>query len=390
MRKIDVLIIARPDHSYQIYRALLEQNDINFLYITFGLFPQAMSKLNIKRLRYVNGHSYILKRFSILHFLHYKLRLIKHFNEKQIFERSAKRVMSKYSAKIIHYWPNFSNKIVDEYKIMHPETITIAEMYMPNPRTVIETMKAAYQTNGLSFKNDYLEQYAAEIGKRFNTADFILVPSKYVEETMKVTFPNHKYLRIPYGAQISSKYTFTTKIDSITNFVYAGNISLEKGVDQILKFFSGHENLHLHLFGTINESQKNIFDQYILCSNIFFHGSVSRETLQEVLQTMDVGIHPSRFDAYSLAVGEEIGNGLPVIVSDTTGNKDDIIEYGLGLVFKIDNPLSLEDCILNITNIERYNTIKHNIDIYLKNNGSNYCTSIMHLYETILKNGVAI
>lgn len=45
-------------------------------------------------------------------------------------------------------------------------------------------------------------------------------------------------------------------------------------------------------------------------------------------------LHPSFSDAYSLSVAEAMGVGLPVIVSENTGNSEVILQNNLGLVFK--------------------------------------------------------
>lgn len=38
-KKLDVLLVARPDHSMQIYKALCNQEKISFRYITFKVVP---------------------------------------------------------------------------------------------------------------------------------------------------------------------------------------------------------------------------------------------------------------------------------------------------------------------------------------------------------------
>lgn len=38
MKKYDLLLIARPDHSYKIYQGL-KNSDVKFKYFSFKLFP---------------------------------------------------------------------------------------------------------------------------------------------------------------------------------------------------------------------------------------------------------------------------------------------------------------------------------------------------------------
>lgn len=384
-KKIDVLIIARPDHSYQIYKALSAQKELSFLYVSFGLFPRWLSFLRIPKLRYVDGNTLILKWFTILHTLYFKLHWTKRFDEKKCFERSIRHLAKRYEPRIIHYWPDYCDETVHELKKAFPDAITLAEMYMPNPVTIIDDMKRVYAEHGLAFRNDFLEGYASVVGSRFNEADYIMVASKYVEETMKVTFPDKKYLVTSYGIQRSPYYRFSLKETPVKKFVYSGVISLEKGVDVICDYFSEHPEFELHLYGKMSESQKDLFSKYSSFQNLVFHGPVSREELFSAFQHMDVGIHPSRFDAYSLAVGEEIGAGLPVIVSDKTGNRDDIIENDWGMAFSLDDPSSLSEAIDAISQIQNYRKIQDSIKDSIASRALPYVDKVIGLYKRLIE-----
>lgn len=388
-RKIDVLIIARPDHSYKIYQALSAQKELSFLYVTFGLFPKWLSFLHLPKLRYVGSNAKILKLYTVFHILHYKLHLIGHFDERRLFEMSIRFLLHRYAPKIIHYWPDYCENIVRNYKTNNPNTVLLAEMYMPNPVSVINEMKTVYSHYGIADPNVYLEKYSSEIHKRFVGADYIVVASKYVENTMKVTYPDSQYLLVPYGIHRSPLYSFSPKSDSIRKFVFAGVVSLEKGVDIICEYFLNHPQYELHLYGGIPDKQRFVFDEYSAFENIYFHGPVSRQQLYEAYRVMDVGIHPSRFDAYSLAVGEEIGSGLPVIVSDKTGNRDDVLRYNWGVDFELNNEQSLEKAVSLVTDIIKYQSMQKSIDQSLSNGTSNYGDAVIDLYENLLENNLA-
>lgn len=384
-RKIDVLIIARPDHSYQIYKALCAQKELSFLYVTFGLFPRWISFLHLPKLRYVDGNTLILKWFTILHTLYFKLHWTKRFDEKKCFERSIRHLAKRYEPRIIHYWPDYCDETVHELKKAFPQAIALAEMYMPNPVTIIDDMKRVYAEHGLTFRNDFLESYASVVGSRFDDADYIMVASKYVEDTMRVTFPDKNYLVTSYGIQRSPNYEFVLKSTPVRNFVYSGVISLEKGVDVICKYFSAHPDYVLHLYGRMEASQKSVFDKYSAFPNLVFHGPVSRDELFEAFRHMDVGIHPSRFDAYSLAVGEEIGAGLPVIVSDKTGNAFDIRENGWGTVFELNNLNNLNSLDLAIDRVqEYYSDYQKAIDASVHASHLSYGEQIIQLYHKLV------
>lgn len=385
-RKIDILLLARPDHSLYIYHSLENRNDLKFHFLTFRVIKKLWAFCGFKKVSYVNKHVSILKLLTLRHILKYNFNKFVNLNESKYFEKGTRQVLSKYVPKIIHYWPSYCHREIELYKEKHPEIITIADQYMPNPIYVLDFMKDVYQKYGLTFNNAYLAKYSQQILEHFKGADYIAVPSKFVEDTMKITFPNHKYLRIPYGITISNLYNYRLKTDKVKNFVYVGGISLEKGVDIILDYFSLHNELELHLYGQTKSTQQDIFLPYMDCENIHFHGPVSKEELKQAFCNMDVGIHPSRFDAYSLAVGEEIGAGLPVIVSENTGNLEDIRKNNWGVGFALDDISTLDKAVKGMTNIENYNSFKISIDNYIKSNHNSYGEEMVDCYKQILSN----
>ena len=98
----------------------------------------------------------------------------------------------------------------------------------------------------------------------------------------------------------------------------------------------------------------------------------------------DVGIHLSRFDAYSLAVGEMIGVGLPVIVSDKTGNKDDVEKYSWGIVTSL-NYDDIEKNIKQLSEINNYKKYVSSIYNYINNEYLNYGDRTVAFYKDIIK-----
>ena len=385
MKKIDILLLARPDHSLQIYNELSKQQDIKYHFVTFRVFKRWLRFLNIPRVGYVDRNVSVLVWLTVRHILKYNFGKFTNLNEKKYFEKGVSKILKSFKPRVIHFWPSYCYDEIKKYKKENPNVVTIADQYMPNPVFVLDIMKPVYDSYGLQISNTYLECYSNNIMKHFDGADYIAVPSRFVEDTMKLSFPNHKYIRQSYGIKISPDYSFELKTDTIRNFIYVGGISLEKGVDSILEYFSKHTKLELHLFGGMNAYQREIFDGYKQFPNIHFHGAVSKDVLNEQFKMMDVGIHPSRFDAYSLAVGEEIGSGLPVIVSDNTGICDDVLENVWGLVFKTGNLNSLDAAIKKICINENYNKYKTNIDTYItSSNNSSYGEAVLLTYQNLL------
>ena len=128
---------------------------------------------------------------------------------------------------------------------------------------------------------------------------------------------------------------------------------------------------------------KKVFKKYVNSNNIVLHGHMPREEMLSQMKDYDCGIHISRFDAYSLAVGEMIGCGLPVIVSDKTGNKDDVSKYGLGMVVGL-SVEEVENAVKAVSTLQTYNSIVDNIDAFIRNYHMAYGTRMINKYKEII------
>ena len=167
-------------------------------------------------------------------------------------------------------------------------------------------------------------------------------------------------------------------------FIYIGRVSIEKGCDILLSIFRRNPEYELHIYGGIWQQQRKIFEPYFSYGNIYYHGPVSKEDLRKEIVKCDVGIHLSRFDAYSLAVGEIIGCGVPVIVSETTGIKDEVRNNGFGLVTNLDF-YEIEKSIEKMSDLKFYSQCIDNIDKYIKSNPKSFGEKMVDEYKKILE-----
>ena len=383
--RIDILIVARPDHSIQIYKALLTHNKLRFLYLTFKVFPQWVKSLTgFKKLTTVTKNAICSWRLTIIDICRFRLRLriAREWNETQILNRPLRKIFKKNDIKIIHYWPEYGDVEIQKYVKTHKGVRAYADIHMPHPVVVFESMKPVYRKYGIDSESTDLAVMAREQSDFARNASDILVPSSYVADTYKQIYKGKNFHVVSYGITVSNFYK-KRYLGKVFKFVYAGRISLEKGSDLMLEYFSSHPNFLLHLYGGIIPGQESIFEPYQRYSNIIFHGSVPKSELQKHLMNYHVGIHLSRFDAYSLAVGEMIGCGLPVIVSDHTGNMDDIRNNRLGLVTPLDEK-EIEETIRKISTPEIYNAIQDSIESYIHDNNRSYPDKMIEFYENQL------
>lgn len=386
--KRSIIIAARPDHSVQIYDALLKSN-LNFLYVSFKLFPRWMSSfIPLKRVRYVSRNarlSYILTFSTILAY-NFNIKLFRKTNFKYFFERKLSFILKNNEPKVLHYWPSYCLDVVDRYKKRNPQCVTMADLYYPNEQFILDEISPVLKEMGLQKNLDKLCTNANFTKKLMDSETRFVLPSHYMVNTFKRYYPDKTYYVVSYGI---NKYKFykrrKVKVagERISKFVFAGTISVEKGCNILCELFSQHPDLDLYMYGNIHFDEVELFKKYKNIPNIHFMGSVSKETLHQNFLSYDVGIHTSWFDAYSLSVSEMIGTGLPVIVSDKTGNMDEVQEHELGLVATMTEQ-SILDAILSITNLDNYNHYLSSIDHYLSINRPSYGEKLINLYKELI------
>lgn len=385
MGKIDVLLVARPDHSLDIYNALDKDASLNFKFVTFKVFPRWIKRIfPLKKMVSLGRNVIINYRLSIINICKYtlNLKIANNWAETNILDGCISNILKNNDIQIIHYWPEYGNLEILKYKHNHHSVITIADVHMPHPSIVFSDMKLVYEKYGIDPYKTELYTLSKEHKDLLNGENTILVPSKYVEDTYRRVYPNIKCYTLSYGIT-RSKY-YTKKNGPVKNFVYAGRISLEKGSDLLLEYFANHTEVNLHIYGSIVNDQKHLFQKYRDLKNVIFHGHVPKVELQKELSQYDVGIHLSRFDAYSLAIGEMIGVGLPVIVSDKTGNKDDVEKYSWGIVTSL-NYDDIEKNIKQLSEIKNYKKYVSSIYNYINNEYLNYGDRAVGFYKDIIK-----
>lgn len=385
--KVDVLLVARPDHSMQIYRSLLKQNDLSFKYITFKVVPQLVKRIfRYKKLQTVTRFCKIAIKPTIIQVCKktFNFKFARNWVTDDFLSPYVNKALKKSNYRLIHYWPEYASSAINKHLQNSNNTIIIADMYMPNPLTIIEDMLPIYAKYGINDDaNSWLRTYASQMDTQFKYVTDVVVPSKYVADSMKQTFPNKNYHIVPYGITISPKYEMKNNVSVINKFVYVGRISVEKGCDILLNWFKKHKECEIHLYGGMWDNQKSVFEEYKAYSNIIFHGTVSKQTLIDEIPNYHVGIHMSRFDAYSLAVGEIIGCGLPVIVSNKTGNFFDVYEHNWGLVSEL-TEASLDESIKQMQDVNNYNKFIDSIDKYIRESSYSYGEQILQLYHKLL------
>jgi len=150
-------------------------------------------------------------------------------------------------------------------------------------------------------------------------ADLVLVPSVFVEETVRRFHPDKLISRASYGVDID----FWTpseerRSEKPLHFLYVGQLSVRKGTPLLIEAWAaaGLRDAHLSLVGSwqLAEGKKRE-----LPPNITWTAPVSAVGLRQFYQVADVFVFPTFFEGRALAVGEAMAVGLPILSTAACG-----------------------------------------------------------------------
>ncbi len=174
--------------------------------------------------------------------------------------------------------------------------------------------------------------FMSRMGKAFPSGDL------QKEILYKASFKGAVYATHGVGVLGSNFFSDNEKnssrISKALTYIYVGRLSSEKNVEELINNFNVLGNtLYVVGDGPMAEHLKNKANQ-----NIKFLGHVNNSDLHKIYRMADVFILPSLSEPWGLVVEEALTSGLPLIVSDRVGCKNDlVIALGTGIVFSVSN-----------------------------------------------------
>ena len=153
----------------------------------------------------------------------------------------------------------------------------------------------------------------------YELADFIFVPSQFVWDTMLQEGVSARKLRRVHLGFDPVMFFPGEKKDDVFRVMYAGGLSVQKGIPYLLEAFStlNIPNSELLLVGdTYPDALATLSEYRGLFRHIRF---VPQAELLHHYQQSSVFVLPSLQDGFGMVVYEAAGCGLPVIITENVG-----------------------------------------------------------------------
>lgn len=145
------------------------------------------------------------------------------------------------------------------------------------------------------------------------------------------------------------------------NVLIVSNIRVEKGIDILLEAVSNNKNLsdtHFHIVGsTRNDSYSKEIKYHInQLDNVDHYFPVPPNDLIGFFQASDLFVLPSRREGFNVSILEAMACGLPVVCTDTGGNKE-IVSQKTGLITKNINSRDIGSSVSKmLLDLPKYNS----------------------------------
>lgn len=175
----------------------------------------------------------------------------------------------------------------------------------------------------------------AILKRHYNKSDLILAPSEHTKNEISAYFtPTVEILsrgidNEEFSVQYRDRYPGNGRVEGI----YVGRVAPEKNLDMLVDIFSRCPNITLKVVGDgpYLEEMKRKLPQAV------YTGTLTGEDLSRAFANGDFFVFPSRSDSFGNVVMQAMCSGLPVIVTDSRGPKEQVQNGVTGFVASSDD-----------------------------------------------------
>lgn len=158
----------------------------------------------------------------------------------------------------------------------------------------------------------------------YEQADAISVPSTAAKRSfIEMGLRADKIHVIPYGVRLDKFRPTAPPSSEAFEVLFAGQVSLRKGIPYLLEAFSQlkHPHKHLTIVGSILDDVRQVLSQ-LPQENVTFLGSIPQEELARRMSASHLLVLPSLEEGLALVQGQAMACGCPVLATTATGAED--------------------------------------------------------------------
>jgi alpha-maltose-1-phosphate synthase len=155
-------------------------------------------------------------------------------------------------------------------------------------------------------------------------ADAITVPSTVAKRSfLAMGVPAAKLHVLPYGVRLDHFRPTTPPPANSFEVLFAGSVSLRKGVPYLLEAFARlrHPCKHLTVVGSVQPGVRSLLAR-LPTANVTFTGSLPQPLLAARMSASHVLVLPSIEEGLALVQGQAMACGCPVLATPATGAED--------------------------------------------------------------------
>jgi glycosyltransferase involved in cell wall biosynthesis len=182
--------------------------------------------------------------------------------------------------------------------------------------------------------------------EEYEQADYIAVPSHFVKRTfLERGTPEEKLIYVPFGVDLD-EFGQVPKDDDRFRVVYAGGMTIRKGVHFLLQAFCelNLPNAELFLVGAMREEMQHFFKRYE--DRFTWIGHVPQRELHKYYSQGSVFVLASLEEGLAMVLPQAMACGLPVICTENTGGSDIIRDGVDGFIIPIRETEAIKEKLL--------------------------------------------
>jgi len=238
-----------------------------------------------------------------------------------------------------------SNALHTIRKAKNMGAITILERNSSHMLYQTEILKEEYENLGLKPQVAHPRVVEKEL-QEYEETDYISIPSKFVKRTfLEKGIPEEKLVHVPYGVNLE-EFKQLQKEDNVFRIIYAGSMSVRKGLHYLLKAYTDLKlpNSELLLVGGLEDEMKPFFRKYE--DNFKYINHVPQRDLHKYYSQGSVFAIMSIEEGLANVQPQAMACGLPVICTSNTGGED-IIRDGIdGFIIPIRDVEALKEKLI--------------------------------------------